>query len=113
VNAAKMPATGDSGTPLNIYPRADGVQHCELAAMRETIEGYADRIPSWLGFFKGQLVRLNWPEEMRPISHDAPVNPSVRERFKLRNVVQCAGHGPYRPEALRHHDEFKTYYDPA
>jgi uncharacterized protein (DUF2235 family) len=111
VNDKKLPGTGDSGTPLNIYPRAVGVQHCELAAMRDTIEGYADRIPSWLGLLKGQLGHLNWPEEMRSIGHDAPVHSSVRERFKLGEVVQCPGYGPYRPEALRHHDEFKTYYD--
>jgi uncharacterized protein (DUF2235 family) len=108
----KMPGTGDRGTGLDLYPRPDGVQHCEIAGMRDTIDGYADHIPGWLGFLKGQLTRLNWPEEIRTITHDAPVHPSVRERFKLVNVVQCAGHGPYRPEALRQHDEFKTYYAP-
>jgi hypothetical protein len=112
VSGTKVPGTGDNGTALNLYPRPDGVQHCELAGMHDTIDGYADRIPGWLGFLKGQLTRLNWPEEMRPITHDAPVHPSVRERFKLVSVVQCAGHGPYRPEALRQHDEFKTYYPP-
>jgi uncharacterized protein (DUF2235 family) len=113
LNAAEMPGTGDSGTPLNIYPRANGVQHCEIAATRDIIEGYADWIPSWLGFLKAQVELLNWPEEMRSISHDAPVHSSVRERFQLTSVVQCAGYGPYRPEALRHHDEFKSYYNPA
>jgi uncharacterized protein (DUF2235 family) len=110
VNGTKLAGSGNVGTPVNLYPRADGVQHCELAGMRDTIDGYADRIPGWLGFLKGQLARLNWPEEMRPISHDAPVHASVRERFKLPSVVQCAGHGPYRPKALRGHAEFTTYY---
>ena len=27
----------EAGTPLNIYPRPDGVQHCELAGMRDTM----------------------------------------------------------------------------
>ena len=112
VNGTKMPGTGDAGTPLNLYPRADGVQHCELAGMRDTIDSYVDMLPNWIRLLRGWLGRFNWPEEMRKIPNDARVHESVRERFKLDSVVQCAGHGPYRPEAMRHHDEFKTYYPP-
>ena len=38
VNDVKVAGTGEAGTPLHIYPRADAVQHCELAGMRDTIE---------------------------------------------------------------------------
>jgi uncharacterized protein (DUF2235 family) len=114
VNDTKMANSGNGGTSLHLYPRADGVQHSEVAGMRDTIDRYAALVPSGLGFVMNLLGRLNWPEQMRTITHDAPVHPSVRERFKLASVVQCgAGHGPYRPEALRQHDEFKIHYAPA
>jgi hypothetical protein len=112
VNGTKMPGTGGAGTPLNLYPRADGVQHCELAGMQDTIDTSVAKLPSWMKLPRSVLERLNWPEEMRKIPHDAPVHESVRDRFRLASVVQCAGHGPYLPEAMRHHDEFKTYYMP-
>ena len=108
-----MPGTGDAGTPLNLYPRADGVQHCELAGMRDTIDGYVDLLPHWMRHLRGWFGRLDWPEQKRTIPHDAVVHESVRERFKLGSVVQCAGHGTYRPESLRQHDEFKALYPPA
>jgi uncharacterized protein (DUF2235 family) len=113
VNGTKIANAGDAGTALNLYPRADGVQHSQVAAMRDVIDRYADLVPNWLGFTKNLLGRLNWPEELRTITHDAPVHPSVRERFKLESVVQCGSHGPYRPEALRRHDEFKADYPPS
>lgn len=111
VDGTKLPGTGDNGTPLNLFPRADGVQHCEIAGMRDTIDQLSGNFPA---FMRGLFNRLNWPEEMRKIDPEAPVHPSVTERFKLDNVVQCAaGLGPYRPEALRNHSEFKSYYKPA
>jgi hypothetical protein len=113
VNGTKMPGTGEVGTPMNLYPRADGVQHCELAGMRDTIDGYVDVFPHWMRSLRGWLERLDWPEEMRKIPHDARVHDSVRERFKFDTVVQCAGQGHYRPESMRYHDEFKALYPPA
>lgn len=113
VHNTKMPGTGDAGTPLNLYPRADGVQHCELAGMRDTIDGYVGMLPRWMKWTRGWLGRLDWPEAMRKIPHDAVVHESVRERFKFDSVVQCAGHGAYRPESMRQHDEFKGLYPPA
>lgn len=80
--------------------------------MRDTIDIYVEKLPNWMKLLRGLLERLNWPEEMRKIPHDARVHKSVRDRYKLVSVVQCAGHGPYRPEAMRNHDEFKTYYMP-
>jgi uncharacterized protein (DUF2235 family) len=48
VNGTSMPGTGAAGTPLNLYPRADGVQHCELAGMRDTIDAYVDQLSGWM-----------------------------------------------------------------
>jgi hypothetical protein len=32
---------------LNIFPAADGVQHCEIAGMRGTLGSYAEKLPKW------------------------------------------------------------------
>jgi hypothetical protein len=107
INGKKLPGTGDSGTTLELHPAADGVGHCDIAGMRDTLDGYAQRVPGCLRkFLRGQ----NWEEHVRDIKHDAPVHPTVRERFKLDFVVQCAGSGRYRPRALQGHDDFKSYY---
>lgn len=42
--------------------------------------------------------------------HNAPLDPTVTVRAGLAQVAQCASVGPYRPEALRDHDEFKQYH---
>lgn len=113
VDGVKVEGAGGEGTPLHLYPRADGVQHCELAGMRDTIDGYIAKVPAWIPLVRGWLAGLNWPEEMRKVPHDARVDESVRARFTLQDVVQCAGHGAYRPKSMRHHDEFGKLYPPA
>jgi len=107
VHGNKMPNTGDAGEPLNLFPSPDGVQHCEVAGMCDTLDGYADRLPTFLHRF---LSGRNWEVKIRTITNDARVHPMVRERFALDHVVQCAGWGAYRPEALKGHDDFKAYY---
>jgi hypothetical protein len=42
VKGTRMRGTVNSGTPLNLYPRADGAQHCELAGLRDTVDGCAE-----------------------------------------------------------------------
>lgn len=105
VNGAKMPGTGDAGDALCLFPSADGVQHCELAGMRDTIDGWS---PSYL---RGLTARLNWAERVRVIRPDAPVHETVRQRFDLADVRQCAGFGAYRPSNLSQHNDFKKYYE--
>jgi hypothetical protein len=46
VDGAKMPNTGDAGPAVNIFPAADGVQHCEVAGMRDTLDAYAAKLPN-------------------------------------------------------------------
>jgi hypothetical protein len=53
---------------------------------------------------------MNWETKVRDMTHDAPVDPTVTERFALPEVMQCAGVGAYRPEALGNHDSFKHLY---
>ena len=108
-DGAKMPHTGDAGAALNIYPGADGVQHCEVAGMRDTLDALAAKLPKW-GWLQRYVAARNWETKIRDMNHEAPVDPTVKTRAALPKVTQCAGVGPYRPEALRSHDDFKNYY---
>ena len=107
VNGKGLAGCGNSGVLLELHPTADGVGHCEIAAMKDTIEGYAARLP---GFLRNWVRRQNWEEKVRDLSHDAPVHSTVADRFKLDSVVQAPVTGPYRPKALAGHDDFKSYY---
>jgi hypothetical protein len=42
-----MDNTGDVGPALNIFPAADGVQHCEIAGMRDALDAFAAKLPKW------------------------------------------------------------------
>ena len=53
---------------------------------------------------------MNWKVKIRDIKPDAPVHDTVKERFKLPVVVQCASFGAYRPQSLENHVEFKDFY---
>ncbi|WP_027545308.1 DUF2235 domain-containing protein [Bradyrhizobium sp. WSM2254] len=112
VGGLKMANTGDAGQALHVFPGADGVRHCEIAGMRDTLDGYAVKLPKW-GWLQRLIGNMNWPTKIRDITHDAPLHPTVRTRLGLPEVVQCAGTGAYRPEALRHHDDFATLYPPV
>lgn len=105
VNGLKIPGTGDSGQPLHLFPAADGVQHCEVAGLRDLLDA---KVPAWIRPYAGAA---EWKVEIREIHPEAPVHPTVSERFTLREVEQCAGFGPYRPEALRDHTVFRSHYD--
>jgi uncharacterized protein (DUF2235 family) len=110
VDDAKMPGTGDIGLALNLYPAANGIQHCEVAGMRDTLDGYAAKLPKW-SWLQKKIADQNWETKIRDISPEAVVHPMVRARFELSNVVQCtSGEGPYRPKALADHNEFKHFY---
>ena len=91
---------------LQLYPAADGLQHCEIAGMRDTL----DRLPTLLRKLVGGR---GWAVKVRAIHPEAPVHPTVAERFELPAALQCAGSGPYRPAALARHREFQQFYEPA
>jgi len=110
VKGQKVEGAGDVGQALNIYPEANGVQHCEVAGMRDSLDGFADKLPEW-SWLQNLLARQNWQTKIRDIDAAAKVHPTVQERFELPNVLQCAtGAAPYRPAALAHHDGYKRFY---
>ncbi len=109
VDGVKMPNTGNAGPALNIFPAADGVQHCEVAGMRDTLDTFAAKFPKW-GWLQRYIAGRNWETKVRDITQDAPVDPTVQTRAALVSVTQRATVGPYRPEALRKHDDFKHLY---
>lgn len=107
VDGQARPGDATDIPKLRLFPASDGVQHCEIVGMRDTIEG---KVPKSLRRFTG---RLGWEVQVRKVHHQAPVHPSVVERFALPDVTQCGGSGPYRPAALAGHDLFKHLYGPV
>lgn len=83
---------------LNLYPDAAGVQHCEVFAQQQG--------PWW-----ARLVP--WPSEPRQVDIKAKLDSSVYERFNKTCILNCDQKAPYRPEALRHHQDLKQYYPEA
>lgn len=80
------PITVDQ-TWLHLYPSSAGIQHDEIKS-------------GW----------LPWKSCVRPIPPNAPIHPSVVERFKLPSVIHYDETKPYRPEGLRNHDAVKPFY---
>jgi len=103
-NGVKLPGTGNSGTPLHLYPSAAGVQHCEIAGMADVIEEYSRNLPRWL---QKWTAGLNYKTKVRKILKDARLHPTVIERLQMTEVVRCDKVGLYRPEALKNHDNCK------
>lgn len=89
---------------LRLYPNPSGLEHDEILGMADTIR---TRSPWWLRTLTG---KLNWrvaPRDPKPM---ATLHESVGIRFALPSVPRQGGEGPYRPEALRNHDDFKHLY---
>ncbi len=91
-------------TRLKLFPSPGGVQHDEVAGMADTIR---NRTPALL---RRLTRRLSWEVEHRSPKSNATLHPSVAERFALDSVPHQGGDGPYRPEALRHHERFDHLY---
>jgi uncharacterized protein (DUF2235 family) len=109
VNGEALAGTGVTGTPLHLYPDATSVQHSEIAGTRDAIDAFRERLPRIL---RGLLANANYEIIKRSILPKAKIHPTVKERFALETVVDCASDkvGNYRPEALRDHDDFKQFY---
>lgn len=104
VDGQREPGNATGIPKLHLFPAADGVQHCEVAGMNDTLER---RAPKWLRRWTGSL---GWKVKIRDIPHNGRVDATVVERFELGWVPQYGGSGPYRPDALAGHDLFKHYY---
>jgi hypothetical protein len=94
---------------LHLYPDATSMQHSEIAGTRDAIDTFRERLP---GIFRGLLANANYEIIKRAILPTAKVHPTVKERFALETIIDCAGDkvGNYRPEALRQHNDFKQFY---
>ena len=103
VAGQRMPGVVNGIPQLHLYPAPDGVQHCEIAGMKDTLT----KLPAPLRRF---LNGRGWAMKVRTIDPKAPVHQSVAERFELPEVPQVDGMGPYRPAALTDHEAFKKYY---
>ena len=66
--------------------------------MPQGLYGYLE----WLGF--------KWNMKNRDIDNDAPLHPSVLERFAAPAILNYDVMAPYRPEPLRNHELVKQYY---
>jgi uncharacterized protein (DUF2235 family) len=73
---------------LKLYPDPAGPQHDES---------------------RSSIFRFAAPA-IRPIRSDAPLHPSVLERFKAGDVLHYDTMRPYRPENLRNHETLKAFY---
>ena len=91
---------------LRLAPAADGIQHDER---KMTIAGWWN----WVRVVGLRLLgpdRMGWPKGIRKIDPEAPLHPTVLQRFELASVQLYDETGPYRPEALRNHNAVKEYY---
>lgn len=91
---------------LRTFPMATGMQHDERQG---TLSGW----PRWLVWLLSRILppeRLGWPEGFRKIPSDAPLHPSVLERFKATGVLAYGDYRPYRPSSLRGHRDVADYY---
>jgi hypothetical protein len=74
-----------------------------------SVDAFAAKLPKWK-WLQRYIAGNNWETKIREITHDAPLDPTVKIRAGLRAVTRCANVGPYRPDALRGHDELKGLY---
>src|SRR6202044_3757286 len=76
--------TGTTGTPLHLYPDATNMQHSEIAATRDTIDAFRERLPRIL---RRLLANANYEIIKRSILPQARIHPTVKERFALETII--------------------------
>ena len=77
---------------LELYPSSDGMMHDECMV------GIAG-------------TDLKWKRTVRDVPHDSVLHATVYERLAMSTVRNFTSYSPYRPAALRNHDEAKVYYN--
>lgn len=78
-------------TVLRLYPQATAMQHDET---------------------RSSIFRFARTKDRAPM-RNAPLHPTVLERFAAGEVAQYDRMAPYLPEGLRHHSLTKSFYVPA
>jgi hypothetical protein len=81
VNGRKIEGTGTDGTPLHLFPAANGVQHCEIAGMHDTLEDLA-------------TMRLDYSEHARVVAGERWEQAHSAIRF-VRPMANCPCRKPY------------------
>jgi hypothetical protein len=92
---------------LKLFPDPAGPQHDER-------EAFIGACPRWLVRLCLQFCRrsqFGWREGHRAIPADAPLHPSVIERFRLPGVLDHGEMVPYRPHALREHVAVRVFWE--
>lgn len=84
---------------LNLFPAADGIQHCEVDRIRQLY-------PNWIP----KKLRLTWPEKHRYAASGAPYHLSVKERLYLSTVIKQGQRTSYRPKALKYDEKLASLY---
>jgi len=54
---------------------------------------------------------LRWGQTLRTVPTEAVLHDTVYERFKMKEVRNFIGYGPYRPASLRNHEKAKEFYE--
>jgi uncharacterized protein (DUF2235 family) len=91
---------------LSLWPSSAGMQH---DARKEMINAWPSWV-LWLLLMFSNRDQLGWALGYRTIPHDAPLHPSVIERFQSPSVLHYDVSVPYRPWPLREHEHVKVYY---
>ena len=89
-------------TKLNLFPDAQGIQHCEVRKLRNN---FPDWVPSFL--------RITWSQKPRSGVILANCHESVAERVRCEFVYRNGERIQYRPEQLKDEPELNEYYSPA
>ncbi len=79
---------------MRLHPSSDGMMHDECMV---GVGGTA----------------IRWRAEIRNVPVTAKLHDTVYERLKMDKVRNFTSYGPYRPAALRNHNEAKTFFQPA
>lgn len=89
---------------LQCSPDPLAPQHCLVTGVRE-------KFPRWWP----QALRFSWPSQTREIPPDAPLHPSVLQRYQMDSVLQHSEFKPYRPDNLAGHTAVcvQGQYSPA
>lgn len=86
---------------LNLFPDGAGMQHSEIESMRESYPPWWPR--SW---------RWTWAQAPREVNVEAPLHPTVFDRFaRAGGVLHFGLQTPYRPTNLCAHTKLGEYYD--
>ncbi len=93
---------------LRLSPSALGWQHDERLSTIAAMPRMVRRVLSTVL----PPERLGWAEGIRKVPRNAPLHPSVMERLSSKSVMQYGTPSPYRPEALRFHQDCLQFFQP-